>query len=343
MTPEERLALIKRRTQELVKEEELIEIFKEKKHPKAYIGFAPTGRLHIGYLIPLMKIKDFLDADCEFTFLLADLHAYLDDEKTPWDLLGVRVEYYKAAVTAALKALGADTKRVSFVRGTDFQLKKDYTMHVYQMVGDVTLNRAKRSASEVVRFKEDPKLGGFVYPILQIEDVYALEADIAFGGIDQRGIYMLGREFAEKMNRKKYACVFTPLLPGITGAKMSASDPSSKIDLLDSPEEIVRKLNKANCPAGKLEDNGVVAFIENVIFPLLASQKKPFVINRAEKFGGPLSYNIFEHFKSDFVAQKVHPLDVKTALGTVLVDLLGPVRESFAQNEKLLKDAYPDE
>jgi tyrosyl-tRNA synthetase len=341
MTPEERLAIVKRRTQEIIQEEELLELFTKKQHPRAYIGFAPTGRLHIGYLIPLTKIRDLLAAGCEVTFLLADLHAYLDDEKTPWDLLDARTEYYKVAVSEALKALGADLKRVKFSRGTEFQLKEEYTKNVYRMLGEVTLNRAKRAASEVVRFKEDPRLGGFVYPLLQIEDVYALDADIAFGGIDQRGIYMLGREFAESFKRHKYVCVFTPLLPGITGAKMSASDPGSKIDLLDSVEDVSKKISKALCPAGELEGNGVMAFLENVIFPLLHEQKRAFVIERPEKFGGSVSYNIYEHLKSDFVAQKVHPMDVKGALAKELNAILDSVRKGFVSKQDLLKKAYP--
>lgn len=341
MTPEERVALIRRNTHEVVEESELLELFRSNAHPHAYIGFAPTGRLHVGYMIPIRKIVDFLNAGCRFTFLVADLHAYLDDNKTPWELLDARYEYYKAGVTAVLEALGAPTDRVSFVRGTDFEFDRAYMQDVLIMAGDVTLNRSKRAASEVVRFKEDPKLGSFVYPLLQIQDVYALEADIAFGGIDQRGIYMLGRDLAPRMNKRKYACVFTPLLPGLTGSKMSASDPSSKIDLLDSADEVTRKVQKAHCPAGEKEGNGVLAFAEHMLFPYLGDAGGAFVIERPEKYGGDLSFDSYEALEREYLAGSVHPLDLKNAVARELNALLAVVRERTPPD--VVSRAYPGE
>lgn len=337
MNVDEKVALIARNTEELVSEDELRELFATKEHPHAYIGFACTGRMHVGYMIPIRKIVDFLKADCEFTFLIADLHAYLDDNKAPWELLDARFEYYKAGVTAVLKAFGAPLEKVHFVRGTDFELEKDYMMNVLHMVGDTTLNRAKRAASEVVRFGDEPKLGGFVYPFLQIEDVYALNCDIAFGGIDQRGIYMLGRDLAPRMNRDKYVCVFTPLLPGLTGDKMSASDANSKIDLLDSTDEVKRKVNKAHCPQGELEGNGVMAFIEHVIFPQLDG--KQFVIERPEKFGGTLRFDSFADLATAY-KEGLHPLDVKQALTGYLESYLAAVRAEIPDD--LVSRAYPE-
>lgn len=330
--------LVTRNTQEVIKDDELKDIL-HKKHKTAYIGFAPTGRMHIGYCIPLFKITDFINAGFEFTFLLADLHAYLDDEKTPWELLDERVEYYKQGVLGVLEGFGADTSKVHFVRGSDFQFGKEYMTNVLRMVGDVTLNRAKRAASEVVRFKEEPKLGGFIYPIMQIEDVAALKADVAFGGIDQRGIYMLGRELMDQYKRPKYICVFTPLLPGLSGDKMSASDPVNKIDLSDPADIVAKKLGKAYCPEGLVEGNGVLAFLKHVIMTHLEDQKKPFVIERPEKFGGTVQFTSYIALEEAYVAKKVHPMDLKTALGRELNTILEPCRKRL--KPALIAKAYP--
>ena len=99
----ERLDLIKRNTQEIVEEEELALLLEEEKHPKAYVGYATTGMLHIGHLLPLLKIGDFLKAGFKFTILAADLHAYLDDQKTPWHLLDARARYYKETMKVCLE------------------------------------------------------------------------------------------------------------------------------------------------------------------------------------------------------------------------------------------------
>jgi len=44
-----------------------------------------------------------LKADCEVTVLLADLHAYLDNLKAPWDLLAHRVKYYEEVIKVGHK------------------------------------------------------------------------------------------------------------------------------------------------------------------------------------------------------------------------------------------------
>ena len=57
-------------------------------------------------------------------------------------------------------------------------------------------------------------------------------------------------------------------VPGLTGSKMSSSDEDSKIDLLDSPAQVKKKLKKAFCEPGNIADNGVLAFCKHVLFPL---------------------------------------------------------------------------
>src|SRR3989344_6739206 len=98
MNAEQRFELVKRNTQEIVEEGELKEIIKSKKNPVAYIGFAPTGKLHAGHIIPIIKVGDFVKAGFKFKFLIADLHAFLDDQKTPWGLLEARSRYYEESI-----------------------------------------------------------------------------------------------------------------------------------------------------------------------------------------------------------------------------------------------------
>lgn len=55
---------------------------------------------------------------------------------------------------------------------------------------------------------------------------------------------------------------------------MSASDEDSKIDLLDPPAILKKKLKKAFCEPGNVENNGVLSFTKSVIFPLLHGNGK---------------------------------------------------------------------
>jgi tyrosyl-tRNA synthetase len=329
-----KLELIKRNTQEIINEDELKKILK-KKDCSAYIGFAPTGRLHVGHLIPLVKIIDFINAGFKFKFLIADLHAFLDDKKTPWKQLNLRSRYYKEAVKIIFKSFGVNPKKIEFVKGSDFQLSKDYMLDVLHLSGDLSLNRCKRAASEVVRFKEDPKLGGFIYPLMQILDPVYMNADVCFSGIDQRGIYMVGREVLPKLKKRTLTCVFTPLLPGLSGGKMSASDTKSKIDLLDDEKDIISKIKKTYCPLS-VKNNGILAFIKHVIFPL----KKEFKISRDKKFGGDILYDSYEALEKDFIDKKLHPADLKFQLSKELISILKPIKEGLDEKKSLIERAY---
>jgi len=342
MDSEERSDLVRRNVEEVVTEEELNDLFQEKKKPKAYIGDAPTGKMHTGHFITHRKIADFLRADFEFTVLLADIHAHLDDLKSPFDLLEARSEYYKECIKGMMDATGVDWKDLNFVQGSDFELEEENMLNVLRMAADTTLNRTQRAAAEVVRYGDNPKLGGFIYPLLQTQDVCSLEVDVAYGGIDQRGIYMLSREVLPDFGYKKPICVFSPLLTGLTGGKMSASEEGSKIDLLDDEETIKDKVMNAYCPQGGKEDNGILEHLEMLIFPVLRSNDEKFIIERPDKWGGNLVYEDYEELEDDYLSGDLHPQDMKKATARELTKILEPLRKRFEGKEGLIERAYPE-
>lgn len=338
-----RLELIKRNTEEIVTEEELEKLLKEKKQPSAYIGMACTGKIHIGYFVPIIKIRDFLKAGFKFKILIADLHAYLDDKKSPFELLDKRVKYYREVLNAMLKSIKTDTKNLEFVKGSDFQLEKDYVRDMLRLSAWNTLTRCRRAASEVVRFGDEPKLSGFIYPIMQALDEEYLKVDCQYGGIDQRKLLMFARENLPKLGYKPRIEIMTPMLPGLKGEKMSASVEESKIDILASKEEIKSKINKAFCPEGVIENNGVLAFFKYAIMVLKEDNKERLIIKRAEKFGGDLELGSYNELENIFIEKKLHPMDLKSALVEELNRLIEPIRKEFKGKEKLIDEAYPSE
>lgn len=337
-----RLQLVMRNTQEIITSEELQELLTKKKHPKAYIGLATTGRVHLGYYVPLMKVGDFLKADFEFIILLADLHAHLDDRKSPFELLDFRVEYYKEVITAMLASLHVDTKRLRFVRGSGFQLQKNYTLDMYRLAALNTFERCKRAAAGVVRFGEHPRLSGFMYPLLQVLDEQYLDVDVQYGGIDQRKILAFARENLPLLGYHPRIEVMTPMLPGLTGTKMSASDQKSKIDVLDDVNRVKKKIQSAHCPIAVAE-NGVLAFVKQVIMVSKSDAHEKFVVERSPKYGGDLSYDAYDALEQDYLAQRLHPMDLKNAVVKEINVLLESVRTKMQGKEELIAKAFPNE
>jgi tyrosyl-tRNA synthetase len=132
----------------------------------------------------MTKIGDLLRAGCEVTVLFADLHAYLDNMKAPWELLRHRTLYYEALIKATLASVGVPLDRLRFVRGTEFQLSREYTLDVYRVSSLVTEHDAKKAGAEVVKQVDHPLLSGLLYPCLQMLDEQYLGVDAQFGGVD---------------------------------------------------------------------------------------------------------------------------------------------------------------
>src|SRR3989338_5641127 len=239
MDIEKKLELIKRNTQEIVTEDELRKLLKTKKQPVVYLGTAITGRPHIGYFVWALKLGDFLRAGFKVKLLLADLHGALDN--TPWEILEMRYDYYKALIPLMFEAIGVNTKNLEFVKGSEFQLKPEYMYDVLQMATHNSINDCQRAAAEVVKFGDNPKLAGLIYPIMQALDEEYLKVDVQYGGVDQRKIFMFARENLPVIGYDARVEIMTPLIPGLIGKKMSASDSRSKVDLLDDEKSVIDK------------------------------------------------------------------------------------------------------
>ena len=169
MNQDKKYDLLTRYLQEVVDEEKLKSILKER-DLKIYWGTAPTGKPHLGYFVPIYKIADFLKAGSHVTILFANIHAYLDNMKSSWDLLERRTAYYEFIIKEMLKVIGVPLDRLHFTKGTDFQLKEDYTLDMYKISALASTRDTKKAGAEVVKQLETPKMSNLLYPILQSLD-----------------------------------------------------------------------------------------------------------------------------------------------------------------------------
>ncbi|XP_061521494.1 tyrosine--tRNA ligase, cytoplasmic [Phycodurus eques] len=338
LSPDEKLHLITRNLQEVLGEDRLRLVLQERE-VSVYWGTATTGKPHVGYFVPMSKIADFLKAGCEVTVLFADLHAFLDNMKAPWELLDLRTKYYQEIIKAMLESIGVPLEKLKFVKGTEYQLSREYTLDVYRMSSMMTEHDAKKAGAEVVKQVEHPLLSGLLYPGLQALDEEYLKADAQFGGVDQRKIFTLAEKYLPYLGYAKRAHLMNPMIPGLTGTKMSSSEEESKIDLLDSKEDLKKKLKKAFCEPGNIQNNGVLAFVNYVLFPLHGG----FSVKRDAKWGGDKVYTAFEEVEKDFAEELIHPGDLKASVEEALNELMDPIRKKFqsAELRKLNHSAYP--
>lgn len=333
------LEKISSNTEEIIKFEELKQVLnKEKK--KAYIGFEPSGTVHLGWKICTNKINDFLKAGFDFTVLLADWHAYIND-KLNGDI--EKIKLCGRYMEHCFKAMGVDTSKLSFVYASEYVGDPKYWELVLRVSKSTSVARVKR-AMDIMGRKEDEAekdLSKLFYPAMQVSDIFYLNLDVAYGGMDQRHAHMLARDVAKKLNRKPPVAVHTPLLTGLQAGsrmdpsevKMSKSKPESMISIHDSVESVKNKIKKAYCPEKQVEGNPILEICKFVIFPEIKDEN--FTINRPEKFGGNLEFGSYNELEEEY-KKELHPLDLKNSTAEYINKILEPTRNYFEKNSEIL-------
>lgn len=318
MDVEKRFDLIKRNTFEIVGEDKLKELLKKNKKIIAYCGYEPSGPLHIGHFVTISKLIDLEKAGIKVKILLADIHALLnkkgsDDDVKKW------VKVWKNT----LKALGVKSE---IILGSKYQFGEKYQMEVMRLAQSSTIKRGLRSMQEIARDVENASISQLWYPLMQVVDIKHLGADIAVGGLEQRKVHMIGKDFSNITNHD-FVAIHTPLIDSLKGnsGKMSSSIKESLISFTDSKKDIDNKIGEAYCPQGKIEGNPVMQILKLIIFPRI----KNLNIVRPEKFGGNISYESYEDVEKDFTLNKLHPMDLKKAVASELEKIISPVRKNM--------------
>jgi tyrosyl-tRNA synthetase len=213
---------------EVVSEEELRTVLETKEQPLAYIGFEPSGIVHMGWALVTAKIKDLCDAGFKVIILWADWHASIND-KVGGNLDNIRaVARY---MEDCFVALGVPADKVEFRYAQDVVNDLSYWENIIKVGKITSLSRIKRTMTIMGRKEDEAELDSskIIYPLMQCVDMFQLGVDVAYAGIDQRRVNMLAREVAEKFGWKKTIAIHTPLLPGLKGgARMNGDGAKDK-------------------------------------------------------------------------------------------------------------------
>ncbi|MEB3759902.1 MAG: tyrosine--tRNA ligase [Desulfurococcales archaeon] len=338
MDIDDKLKLITRNLAEVVTLEELKQKLESGEKLKGYIGYEPSGLMHVGWLVWVFKVKDLVDAGINFNILEATWHAYINDK------LGGDMNLIRAStriIRLSMEALGIPVEKINFVDAEDLASDKEYWSLVIRVAKKNSLARIKRALTIMGRKSSEAEIDAskLIYPAMQVADIFYMDLDIALGGMDQRKAHMLARDTAEKLGVKKPVALHTPIISSLRGAgrmdsskeiddiladvKMSKSKPDSTIFLHDTPEEIRRKIKKAYCPARQVDLNPIIEINKYILF---AQDGFELVVERPEKYGGTIVYSSIESLIKEFQEGKLHPADLKKATAEALIELLEPVR-----------------
>ena len=345
MDVEERLALVMNEpTEEVVTADELRSLLATKTHPRHYIGLEISGALHLGSLVLTgFKINDFIKAGIHTTVFLADWHTYINDKLGgDWDKIRKISQYYAEAFKFFCPG-------VDVVLGSDlYKQHEDYWEDIVRFSKHMTLARTMRSLTIMGRSEAEKNLdlSQLLYPPMQSVDIKALDLDIVHAGMDQRKIHMLVREIFPKLKWRVPVAVHHHLLPGLSesanvafnenaaedsriSSKMSKSKPASGILIHDDAKAISDKISKAFCPVGVAVGNPILEIVRYIVL----HQFDDFVIERPAKYGGSTTYSSYNEIERDFLAKKIHPIDLKSATAGYINKIVKPVQQHFKGKE----------
>jgi tyrosyl-tRNA synthetase len=300
---------------------------------RAYVGYEPSGVLHVGHMLTANKLIDLQEAGFEVVVLLADVHAYLNDKGSFEE-----IRETAARMKEQFVAYGLDESNAEFVLGSEFQLDEEYVLDLHALELETSLARAERAMAEI-KSGDTVTVSQAVYPLMQALDIEYLDLDLAVGGMEQRKVHMLARDVLPKAGFEARTCLHTPLVADLsTGVGKMSSSEGVTISMEDTTAEIEAKVNDAFCPPtrdpepddeGNERENPVLQLFEYHVFPRFET----VVVERPEKYGGDLTYDDYESLAADLESGELHPQDAKGALADALDRLVAPGRERIRARE----------
>lgn len=243
----EALAIIKRGSDELLIEQELIEKLKKNQPLRVKAGFDPTAPdLHLGHTVLLNKLRQFQELGHQVIFLIGDFTGMIGDptgkSATRPPLTAEQVqENAKSYTEQVFKILKPEQTEVVFNSswinklGASGMLKLAATHTVARMLERDDFSK-RYKANQPIAIHE------FLYPLLQGYDSVELKADVELGGTDQRFNLLMGRELQKHFGQSQQCVLTMPLLEGLDGVNKMSKSLGNYIGITEPATQIFGKL-----------------------------------------------------------------------------------------------------
>lgn len=246
-TVEEQLAIIKRGTDSVIVEQELIEKLKRNEPLRIKAGFDPTAPdLHLGHAVLLNKLRMLQDLGHQIVFLIGDFTGMIGDPsgksvtRPPLTLEQVldNAETYKQQVFKIL-----DEEKTEVVFNSSW-LEKLTPADFIRLASQYTVARMLEREDFSNRYSSNQPIAihEFLYPLIQGYDSVALRADIEVGGTDQTFNLLMGRELQRAYGQEPQCIITMPLLEGLDGVKKMSKSLGNYVGIQEAPGAMYTKL-----------------------------------------------------------------------------------------------------
>lgn len=241
------LELIKRGSEELLIEAELVEKLKTGRPLRIKAGFDPTAPdLHLGHTVLINKMRHFQELGHHVMFLIGDFSGQIGDPTgknatrpplTP-EQIDANAQTYKEQV---FKILDPEKTEICF---NSTWMNALGAVGMIKLAAQHTVARMLERDDFSKRFATNQPIAihEFLYPLVQGYDSVALRADLEMGGTDQKFNLLVGRELQKHYGQAPQVILMTPLLEGLDGVNKMSKSLGNYIGITDHPHEMFGKL-----------------------------------------------------------------------------------------------------
>jgi tyrosyl-tRNA synthetase len=319
----EALEIIRRGTEEILLEDDLIARLKSGKPLRVKAGFDPTAPdLHLGHTVLLNKMRQLQELGHDILFLIGDFTGMIGDpsgkNETRPPLTHEQVEQNAATYRKQVfKVLDPDKTQVMFnsewmnkLSAADL-IKLASTHTVARMLERDDFNKRYTSGQPIA-------IHEFLYPLLQGYDSVAMRADIELGGTDQKFNLLMGRELQKAMGQKPQTVITLPLLVGLDGVKKMSKSLGNYIGIAEPSRDMFGKVMS-------ISDQTMWLYFELISFRTLAE---------------------IQQYKKE-IEDGLNPRDVKFRLALEIVERFHGKEEAVRAQENFVaqfqKGALPED
>jgi len=239
--------LLKRGVAEIIVEEEMIELLHLGKKLRLKEGFDPSfPDIHLGHMVALRKLRQFQELGHQVILIVADWTAQIGD---PSGMSATRPMLSREQVLANAQTYMEQFFKIVDKEKTEVRWQSEWfdkftLSDIIQLTSKFTVAQFLARDDFSKRYNEGRPIAltELLYPLLQAYDSVAIQADVEFGGTDQKFNFLVGRELQSMMGQRSQQCFMTPLLVGTDGSQKMSKSLGNYIGVAEVPNEIYGKV-----------------------------------------------------------------------------------------------------
>lgn len=238
---------IKRGSEELLVESELVSRLSTGQPLRVKAGFDPTAPdLHLGHTVLINKLRHFQDLGHQVLFLIGDFTGMIGD---PSGKNSTRPPLSREQIIDNARTYREQVFKILDAARTEICFNSTWmdalgSAGMIRLASHHTVARMLERDDFNKRYAANQPIGihEFLYPLCQGYDSVAMKCDVEIGGTDQKFNLLVGRELQRHYGQPSQCVMTMPLLEGLDGVNKMSKSLGNYIGIAESPREIFGKL-----------------------------------------------------------------------------------------------------